>query len=62
MDKDPVCGRAVTRTDVGAESRFQGRSYFFCSPGCKERFDADPKTYAMRRLEDKAERPTSDET
>ena len=61
MDKDPVCGRAVTRTDVAAESRFQGRSYFFCSPGCKERFDADPKTYAMRRLEDKTPRSTSGE-
>ena len=61
MDKDPVCGRAVTRTDVAAERRFQGRSYFFCSPGCQERFDADPKTYVMRRLEDKAPRSRSEE-
>jgi Cu+-exporting ATPase len=61
MDKDPVCGRAVTRTDVAAESAFQGRSYFFCSPGCKERFDADPKSYVMRRLEDKAPRSQPDE-
>jgi P-type Cu+ transporter len=61
MDKDPVCGRAVTRADVGAESRYQGRSYFFCSTGCKERFEADPKRYAMRRLEDETPRGTPDE-
>ena len=58
MDKDPVCLRVLTRSDVGAWSRFQGHSYFFCSSACKERFDADPKTYVMRRLEDMAPRST----
>ena len=50
MDKDPVCGAAVSRDDVAGQSRFQGKTYFFCSPVCKERFDADPQSYRMRRL------------
>ena len=42
---DPVCGMTVnTRT---AECRsFRGdATYYFCSAGCKERFDKDPDRY-----------------
>jgi len=42
---DPVCGMTVnTRT---AEYRsFRGdETYYFCSAGCKERFDKDPEKY-----------------
>jgi YHS domain-containing protein len=61
MDKDPVCGSAVTRENVAGQSRFQGKTYFFCSPLCKERFDADPQSYRMRRLSDRQPRPATDE-
>jgi len=61
MDKDPVCGSAVTRDSVAGQSRFQGKTYFFCSPLCKERFDADPQSYRMRRLSDQKQRPAEDE-
>jgi YHS domain-containing protein len=61
MDKDPVCGTAVTRETVGGQSRFQGKTYFFCSPLCKERFDADPQGYRMRRLSDRSPRPADDD-
>jgi Cu+-exporting ATPase len=49
MDIDPVCGMAVSRSDVSGESEYQGRLYYFCSPFCKERFDADPAPYAMQQ-------------
>jgi Cu+-exporting ATPase len=26
-------------------STYEGSTYYFCSAGCKERFDADPKSY-----------------
>jgi Cu+-exporting ATPase len=55
MDKDPVCGMAVTRKNVAGRSRFQGKTFYFCSEGCKERFDSDPQTYVLRRLQDDAE-------
>ena len=61
MDKDPVCGAAVTRDSVAGQSRYQGKTYYFCSPSCKERFDADPRSYRMRRLQDRAARTVPDD-
>jgi YHS domain-containing protein len=54
MDKDPVCGMAVSRNDVAGSSEYQGKTYYFCSPACKERFDADPPPFLVQRLTDKA--------
>ena len=42
---DPICGMAVDEVKARAANRlsqYQGRTYYFCSDGCKERFDADP--------------------
>jgi YHS domain-containing protein len=33
--------------EAAAVSRFQGKEYFFCHPGCRERFDRDPARYAL---------------
>jgi P-type Cu+ transporter len=55
MDKDPVCGMIVSRTDVAGDSEYQGKTYYFCSPSCKERFDADPARFALQSLEDRSE-------
>ena len=42
--KDPVCGMTVT-----AQSRHvlehEGRPFYFCSAGCKTKFEADPAKY-----------------
>jgi len=54
MDIDPVCGTAVSRDDVSGESEYQGKPYYFCSPACKERFDADPARYVMRQRRDES--------
>jgi Cu+-exporting ATPase len=56
MDKDPVCGMTVTRKDMAGESHYQGKTYFFCSPLCKERFDSQPEHYAIQRLADESRR------
>jgi Cu+-exporting ATPase len=50
MDKDPVCGMAVSRADVAGSSSYQGRTFYFCSPACKERFDAQPQRFAQLAL------------
>jgi P-type Cu+ transporter len=55
MDKDPVCGMMVGRADVAGESHYQGKTFYFCSPSCKDRFDADPARYAIQTLEDRSE-------
>jgi YHS domain-containing protein len=52
MDKDPVCGMTVSRGDVAGRSEYQDKTYYFCSPACKERFDADPQPYVIQRIAD----------
>jgi len=46
MAKDPVCGMKRRRTKAAGASQSQGRSYFFCSKSCKEKFDQNPEQYA----------------
>jgi Cu+-exporting ATPase len=53
MDKDPVCGMTVSRADVGGQTGYQGKTYYFCSPACKERFDAEPARFLLQQLSEK---------
>ena len=46
-DVDPVCGMTVAT--AGAKSAVHaGRAYYFCSPDCREKFEAAPASYATR--------------
>ena len=40
--KDWVCGMQVRIYDAPANFELNGKSYYFCMPGCKESFAADP--------------------
>ncbi len=42
---DPVCGMNIDPAEAAGQSLYRGTTYFFCSPSCKERFDADPERY-----------------
>lgn len=42
---DPVCGMKVRPDSPGGHSERDGVVYYFCSTGCKQRFDADPGRY-----------------
>jgi YHS domain-containing protein len=46
MEKDPVCGMDVDPKEAAGKSEFQGKTYYFCSPGCKADFDKEPQRYA----------------
>lgn len=46
MSKDPVCGMMVDEATAPAKSEYKGRTYYFCMPACKKKFDADPERYA----------------
>jgi YHS domain-containing protein len=46
MAKDPVCGMMVDEARARSSSAHGGRTYFFCAPACKQRFDADPARFA----------------
>ena len=39
---DPVCGMTVDPESAAATRSYEGVDYFFCNPGCAERFDQDP--------------------
>ncbi len=43
--KDPVCGMDVDPKTAPAKSEHMGKTYYFCSPGCKKAFDANPARY-----------------
>ncbi len=48
MVKDVVCGMEIDRQQAetkGLTSQQQGQTYYFCSPGCKKRFEAHPQQY-----------------
>ncbi len=45
MEKDPVCGMDVDPKTAAAKSEYQGKTYYFCSLGCKKDFDKDPQRY-----------------
>ena len=44
--KDPVCGMSVNPASAAATREYEGKTYFFCNPGCAETFDKDPAKYA----------------
>ncbi|GGH19447.1 copper-translocating P-type ATPase [Alsobacter metallidurans] len=43
--KDPVCGMDVDPTTAKHRAEHQGRPYFFCSAGCRTKFESDPARY-----------------
>lgn len=43
--KDPVCGMTVNPGAARHISEHAGRAYYFCSGGCKAKFEADPARY-----------------
>ena len=48
MAIDPVCGMTVQEDAAKGVSEYKGQSYYFCSPVCKKKFDADPEKYLNR--------------
>jgi Cu2+-exporting ATPase len=44
--KDPVCGMEVNEQTAEHKATYKGKTYYFCSAGCKEAFEANPRKYA----------------
>lgn len=45
MVKDLVCGRYIDYGDAAVKCEHRGKNYYFCSVGCKEDFEKEPKKY-----------------
>ncbi len=49
MAKDPVCGMNVKPEQAAGKSEQGGQTYYFCSTGCKQKFDKNPQAYATSK-------------
>jgi YHS domain-containing protein len=45
MATDPVCGMEVDESTADWKSEHMGKTYYFCTPGCKKAFDGNPMNY-----------------
>jgi len=45
---DPVCGMQVQTAHAPARATHEGRTYYFCTDRCRERFEAEPARFASR--------------
>lgn len=53
MTKDPVCLMDVQEDKAVATSTYNGKTYYFCSHMCKERFDKEfDKEQFLKKLEE----------
>jgi Cu+-exporting ATPase len=45
MEKDVVCGMQVDPAKAAGTSLHNGKTFYFCCPVCKKKFDANPGQY-----------------
>ena len=45
MAVDPVCKMQVDEAKAAGKSEYQGKTYYFCAPVCKTKFDKNPGAY-----------------
>ena len=45
---DPVCGMKIKKAEAKATFEYEGKTYYFCSAGCKETFAENPEKYAAK--------------
>ena len=43
--KDPVCGMNVDTKSASDQFEYEGRTFYFCSQHCLQKFVADPGKY-----------------
>jgi YHS domain-containing protein len=46
MAKDPVCGMEVNESDAQFTANHEGKTFYFCSDECKQKFNESPQQYA----------------
>lgn len=46
--KDPICGMQVEEMEAAGQSEHEGRTYYFCSTSCKDKFDQSPEEYSSQ--------------
>ncbi|HVQ00755.1 MAG TPA: YHS domain-containing protein [Candidatus Thermoplasmatota archaeon] len=47
MAIDPVCKMTVDEKTARFTTNYQGKTYYFCAPGCKKAFETNPEKYLI---------------
>ena len=42
---DPVCNMEISREAAFATITYEGKTYYFCAPSCRDKFKAAPEKY-----------------
>jgi len=58
---DPVCGMTVTKEGAEHTFEYNGKTYYFCSAGCKEKFMNNPEEY-LKDAQEQVTCPVTGET
>jgi tellurite resistance protein TerC len=45
MATDPVCKMVIEESKAAGTATYQGKTYYFCAPGCKKAFEQNPQKY-----------------
>src|SRR5947209_4179362 len=48
-EKDPVCGMSVDPAKAAGKVQYGGKTYYFCSARCVERFSKEPEKFLGER-------------
>ena len=48
MAIDPVCKMTVDEKTAKFKTEYNGKTYYFCAPGCKFVFEEDPEKYLKK--------------
>ena len=61
-EKDPVCGMSVVEENaesLGNTAEFEGETYYFCMPKCRDSFEKEPEKYIQKAAADHGEQYAS---
>ena len=56
---DPVCGMTVDPSAAAGQSEYEGKTFYFCSRHCLEKFRADPELYLSGKQQPATEQSTA---
>jgi Cu+-exporting ATPase len=59
MATDPVCGMTVDPVHPRGKFEHRGVMYYFCAPGCQQKFAADPDGWLERRAATRPQPPAA---
>jgi YHS domain-containing protein len=56
MVKDLVCGMQVDESKAKAKAVYQGKTYYFCSHSCQEKFLSSPDKFIEKEKQSQKEK------